>query len=437
MRTDRRFAIGALGSILAWSASAAAQTQPPPDTAEVAPSEVREPEPTSDKAEVTPSAPVPLVREAPSVPMAAPPQSLIPDGEVPKGPIAPAFAPAIPGIDYGGRLRGGLKAQSPTSPNKMNDIGQQMDADILVSGQVHRYVKWAASVTMSYTGVAGASSSIYVQPLDAYGHLALLPEFNVMMGRMLVIADRFAPGGPWGQDYLTYPGFFPLVAAPALPKSGPTGRDLGTTVWGALFGGHAKYYLGISNMNDPASHPVYSGRVQFSLLGVEPNFNQRTTYYGTKELIAFGVGAQYQKDGSVQQPPATPPVTDDYKFVTGDVTLEKNIGGAGTVSAIGAFSKFWGQYQAWKQSYLGEVGYLLPRTVGIGKPRLAVRYQGAKSPAPGAKTTYVIDAQVSYNIHAWFSRLMLGYRHGDTWLVATGSSQASNMLYLAFQIWDP
>jgi len=334
-------------------------------------------------------------------------------------------------------MRGGMKMQNTSSPNKMNDIGEQMDADLLFSGQVHRYFKWVASVTMSYTGAPGASNAIYMQPLDAYGQFALLPEFNIMMGRMLVIADRFAPGGPWGQDYLIYPGFFPLVAAPALPKSGPTGRDLGTTVWGALFGGHAKYYLGIFNLNDPASRPTYSGRMQVSLLGVEPNFNQKTTYYGTKDLIAFGVGGQYQKEGSVQQPAATPPVTDDFKLVTGDLTVEKNISSVGTVSAIGAFSKFWGQYQPWKQSYLGEVGYMLPQTIGIGKPRVAVRYQGGKSPAADAKTTYVIDAQISYNVHAWFTRVMLGYRHGDTWLAATGASQASNMLYFAFQLWDP
>jgi hypothetical protein len=262
----------------------------------------------------------------------------------------------------------------------------------------------------------------------------------LMMGRMLVMADRFAPGGPWGMDEYVFAGFFPLIGAPALPKGGPSGRDVGATAWGAPFGGHAKYYLGVFNLSDPASTPLYSGRVQVSLLGAEPGFNQRSTYYGTKELISVGVGGQYQKNGSTRTDSTTTPptvLTDDYKYVTGDLTVEKNLTGVGTLSGIGAFSKYWGQYQPWKQSYLVSLGYMLPQTIGIGKPRVTVRYQGGKSPASGAKTSSVIDVQLSYNIHAWFARLMLGYRRGDTWLAATGASQASNMAYFALQLWDP
>jgi hypothetical protein len=128
---------------------------------------------------------------------------------------------------------------------------------------------------------------------------------------------------------------------------------------------------------------------------------------------------------------------DDFKFLTGDLTFEKTFLGVGTVSAIGAYSKFWGDYQPWKHAYLAEVGYMLPQTVGIGKPRLSVRYQGGKSPAASAKTTHLIDAQLSYNIHGSNARLMLGYRRGDTWLAASGNSQASNMLYFGLQLWDP
>jgi hypothetical protein len=409
-----------------------AETAPPADQP---PSE-----PAAAAAPAAAPAPAPEPMPPPALPPPGPPQSLIADGEAPKGPIPAASPPTIPNIDYGARMRGGVKVQNPSSPDKLNDIGQQWDADLLMSGQIHRYFKWLASVTMSYTGSAGASNSINVVPLDVFAHFALMPEFNVMMGRMLVVADRFTPGGPWGQDNLTYPGFFPLVAAPAVPKSGPTGRDVGTTVWGALFEGHAKYYLGVFNLNDPASRPLYTGRVQASLLGAEPAFNQRATYYGTKDLISVGVGGQYQQDGSTRTDTTTTPPTvyvDDYKLMTGDLTFEKSLPDVGTISAIGAFTKYWGQYQPWKQSYLGEVGFMLPQPIGIGKPRLTLRYQGAKSPLDGAKTTYVIDAQVSYNIHAWYARLMLGYRRGDTWLAATGASQASNMVYFGIQLWDP
>lgn len=415
--------------------AAAAQTSPPPgDQATTeAPAEPKEPPP----APVAPAVPPPA---SPSGPPAGPVESLIPDGEGPKGPIAPAFAPAIPSVDFGARMRGGLRAQNSTSPDKLNDVSQQWDTDVYMSGQIHRYLKWLAALTMSFPGTAGGANSVTVSPLDIFAHLALAPEFNIMMGRMIVVADRFAPGGPWGVDEYVFAGFFPLVGAPALPKSGPIGRDVGTTVWGAPFGGHLKYYLGVFQLQDPALHPLYSGRVQFNLIGPEPGYNHPTTYYGAKDVVSIGVGGQYQEDGSTATDSTTTPPTvlrDDFKMVTGDVTFEKNIAGVGTVSAVGAASKFWGQYQAWKQFYLVSLGYMLPYNVGIGKPRLTVRYQGGKSPAAGAKSSYVIDAQLSYSIHARVLRLMAGFRHGDTWLATGGTMRSSNMLYFGVQLWDP
>ena len=426
----------AFGCALAASSAATAQAPTPP--AEQPTAETPAAETPAAEAPAAVPAPGPAAL-APTPPPPEPPQSLIADGQVPKGPIAPASAPAIPNIDYGARMRVGMKVQNPNTPDKLNDIGEQLDTDLLFSGQIHRYFKWTASLTLSYGGTAGASNNVNVQPLDVFAHIPVLPELNLMLGRMLVIADRFAPGGPWGMDEYFFAGFFPS-GAPAVGKAGPGGRDVGATVWGAPFGGHAKYYLGVFNLADPASHPLYSGRVQVSLLGAEPAFNQRTTYYGTKDLISVGVGGQYQQDGSTRTDSSTTPptvLTDTFKYVTADLTVEKTIEGAGTVSAVGAFNKFWGDYQPWKQSYLASFGYMLPQVVGIGKPRVTLRYQAGKSPAPGAKTSYVADAQLSYPVHAWFVRPMVGYRHGDMWSAASGSSQASNMVYFALQLWDP
>jgi hypothetical protein len=371
--------------------------------------------------------------------------SSIPDGEAPKGPIPPAFPPKIPNIDYGARLRAAIKLQNPERPQQMNDIGEQLDADLYMSGQIHRYFKWQASVTLSYTGTPGASNTISIQPLDVLARFEPIPEFNIYLGRMLVMADRFAPSGPWGMDEFFFPGFFALINPPALPKAGPTGRDLGANVWGAPLKGHLKYYLGVFNLNDPASNPLLSGRVQVSLLNGEPNFYHRTTYYGTKDLISAGIGGQYQKAGSVQPVPATMPPTvprtDDYKMLTADLTVEKNIGNAGTVSAIGTYSRFYGAYQPWQDFGLASLGYMLPKPIGIGKPRVTVRYQRGISPAQGASASSLIDAQLSYNVAAWFARVMVGYRRGESWLPGTMTAPASvhpsNMLYFGIVLADP
>jgi hypothetical protein len=275
-----------------------------------------------------------------------------------------------------------------------------------------------------------------------------LREFNIYAGRHLVQADRFTPGGPWGIDEFFYPGFFPLVGAPALPKAGPVGRDVGVTIWGAPFEGHFKYYVGAFQLHDPVLNPLLSGRLQLSLLSPEPAFYQRTTYFGTRDLVSFGVGAQYQSSGSVQTVPAPAagmppivPLTDDYNSITGDVNVEKVLEEAGTVSAVAQVSSFGGEYQRWENFWLVSLGYMMPRPIGIGKLRATVRYQSAIDPSDGAESSSLIDAQLSYNIAAWYARVALGFRHGSTFLPgappAAGTTQDSNMVYLGITLADP
>lgn len=366
--------------------------------------------------------------------------------------MPPAFPPAIPGIDYGARLRTALVFQDPASPEKLADVGQYLEADLYMNGQIHRYWKWLVGFHMDYGQgpVPGAANIVNVQPLDVIGMFELMPEFNIYAGRMLVQADRFSASGPWGIDEFFYPGFFLGVAGPpALPKAGPVGRDVGTTVWGAAFGGHFKYYAGAFQLQDPSLGPLYTGRLQLSLLSPEPAFFQRTTYYGTKDLISIGVGGQYQKNGTVQRlPPVTdpeaPPVvplTDDHTVITADVNLEKTFGGAGTGSLLGQFTTFGGDYQFWDNYWMVSAGYMLPQVIGIGKLRVSVRYQTGVRNIPNADPTSLIDAQLSYIVAAWYARLGLGFRHGSTFVpptaTAAASTLASNQVYLGLTLADP
>lgn len=456
------FSVGActvLTSTSGWAqAPAATPPETPAETATDAPSQEPPATPAPDAAPTpappqpdTPHAPTQSATPAPqpvepaAPPPGAPPESLIPDGGAPKGPVAPAFPPAIPNVDYGGRLRAAIKLQNPEEPRRMDDVSEQLEADLYVNGQVHRFFKWQVALTLAHTGTPGAPATIDVQPLDVIARFEPLPEFNVYLGRMLVVVDRFAPSGPWGIDEFFYPGFFPLIGPPALPKAGAVGRDVGATIWGAPLKGHVKYYLGAFNLYDPTLNPLLGGRVQVSLLNGEPAFYHRATYFGTKDLLSAGFGAQYQKDGSVQPVPVTTPptvpATDDYGTVTADLTFEKNIGDAGTLSVIGGFSKFYGDYQRWDHFWLASVGYMLPDTIGIGKLRGTVRYQRGQDNADGADASSVIDAQLSYNIAAWFARIALGYRRGESFLPASMTAPAalaeSNMLYLGITLADP
>jgi hypothetical protein len=139
--------------------------------------------------------------------------------------------------------------------------------------------------------------------------------------------------------------------------------------------------------------------------------------------------------------PPTVPLTDDYTNVTADLTVEKNIGDSGTISAIGAYYKYGGDYQRWKDFWVASLGYMLPSVIGIGKIRATVRYQRGLDAAPGADPSTLLDAQLSYNVAAWFARFQLGYRHGDSYIAAAGMTAArlvpNNMLYLGVTLADP
>jgi hypothetical protein len=392
-----------------------------------------------------PSAPAAAAAPAPAEPAPGPPPSLIPDGEAPAKPVPPAFPPAIPNIDFGARMQAAIKFQNPSDPAKLSDVSETLSADLLTSGQIHRYLKWQLSLTFSYPGTTGSPNAVNVQPLDVIARIEPMPELNLYLGRMLVVVDRFAPSGPWGMDEFFFPGFFPLIAAPALPKAGPVGRDLGATVWGAPMKGLFKYYLGAFNLHDPTLSPLYSGRLQVSLLSGEPAFYHRTTYFGTKDLVSFGVGGQYQKEGSVQTVPVTMPptvpTTDNFSSVTADITAEKTMGNAGTVSVVGAYYKYDGDFQRWKNLWVASLGYMLPQTIGIGKVRATVRYQRGLDVTPGADASTLLDAQLSYNVAAWFARFQLGFRHGDSYLAPTATTPAKlqpiNMAYFGVTLADP
>lgn len=377
----------------------------------------------------------------------APPPPIV-EGEAPPGPVPPAFPPAIPNLDYGARLRVVTRLQGARDPERLDDVSQMLDADLYMSGQIHRMLKWQASVTIAYSGAAGSSNVINAQPLDANLRVEPLPEFNVALGRMIVVADRFLTGGPWGTDEFYYHGFAGSTPVAALPKSGPNGRDLGVNLWGAPLSGHLKYYFGAYQLHDPALNPLLSARIQISLWSGEPRFYQPTTYFDTKDLLSIGAGAQYQADGSVQTvPPPAPnampvaPLVDDHTLFTGDIVFEKILGGAGTLSIYGAYTKFEGEYRRWEHYWLASVGYMLPKPIGIGKLRGTVRYQRGLDSSEGADASSILDVQLSYNVMAWFARFQLGYRRLEMYQRASQTAPASfvagNQVYLGVTFADP
>jgi hypothetical protein len=414
-----------------------------------------------DRASV--EAPPPVVAPPPPPPPAPPPAppapAEIPYGTVPKGPVPPASAPAFPNIDYGGRLRSAVRIQGNSDPKALNDVSATLTADLYAGGQINKMWKWLFAVTAAdYGGAPGQPSTVSMNVLDAIAGFTPIPEFQIYAGRMLVMADRYAPSGPWSMDEWTYPGFFSAPGAPpAVPKAGPVGRDVGVTVWGAPLGGHAKYYLGAYQLQDPALSPLFSGRVQVSLLSPEPGWFHRATYYGDRDLVSVGIGGQMQKNGSVMAVPAAmagmpPPVPmlDDYREVNADLTVEKRFGDMGGISLEGAYYNYQGTYQPWKWSMVGAIAYNSPVVAGIGKFRPSFRFQQAQArqvtnTGEALDPTRVYDAQLTYSVMHWFTHVVINYRHYDVAYASASGAQpmgqpahgVGNMVIIGVQLWDP
>src|SRR5204862_64728 len=104
------------------------------------------------------------------------------------------------------------------------------------------------------------------------------------------------------------------------------GRNNGATVWGEFLGAKLKYYLGAYDLNETDVSPLISGRVNICLLGSESGFYHSSTYYGAQDIVAVGLGAQFQKNQEVN---ATTGARTDLTNFIADVLGEKNLGAGG------------------------------------------------------------------------------------------------------------
>jgi len=261
-----------------------------------------------------------------------------------------------------------------------------------------------------------------VQLLDVIGRFDIIDPFHIWVGRMLVPVDRANFSGDWFAAPWTYAGSF--AGLDAMPKEGPNGRNDGVTVWGQFGGGLLKYYASAFDLYDPDTKPLWSGRINLSLLNPEPGYYHSSTYYGEKDVLAIAIGAQHKKDGSIGMGmPA-----DDYSEFNADILFEKNLKRFGTIDLEGAFYKYEGDNQTYDWSDLLLASYLTEGKIGPGKLQPLVRFQQAK-PKVG-DTASCFEAQLGYVIASYAARLALGYRYTEN---TEGNGTKGNAIYLGAQ----
>jgi hypothetical protein len=226
-----------------------------------------------------------------------------------------------------------------------------------LSGQINRYIK--------FEGNLDSESTNNIRVLDAVLKLEFGDYFNIWTGHFLPPSDRSNLSGPYYLNAWSYPtGVHAYTNEFA-------GRDDGLAYWGQYKGGVVKWQLGFFGMGGGGTpDPRFAGRVTVNLFDPEPGYYNSSTYYGTKDILAFGAVLQHEPapDGA--------PDEDANTIWNLDALFEKNFAGAGTLDAEGAFYGFAGSDQG--TSFFLLASFLFPDKVGIGQFQPMLRLQRAQ-----------------------------------------------------------
>jgi len=419
----------AVGLMLQQPGQAAAQPAPAPAAPPVAAPPPTEPVPVLAPAPEPTPPPAPMVAEpAPSAP-GLEPEPTPPVVDASEEPAAEAAAEDATkkAISVNAWARLGLTLQGSEDPEKMDHLLGDGDLELHFDGQITEEIGLTGNLAAVYGGSTDPDGTVEI--LDVIGRFDLADPFHVWVGRMLVPSDRANFSGSWFASPWYYPGFYMarLGGPIAGPRQGPYGRNDGATIWGQAGGGLFKYYASAFDLDNPSKKPLWSGRLNLSLLNPEPGYYHSSTYYGAKDVLAIGVAVQAQKDGSAADLDGDDmlDVVDDYVGFNADVLFEKDLSGSGVLSLEGAFYSYNGDGEPLKFSWLALASYLTPDKVGPGKIQPLIRIEGSKLETDDSATA--IDVQLGYVIADYSARIALGYEY--TKFVDT----KSNKIYLGAQ----
>jgi hypothetical protein len=423
-----------------WGFSIAVMVATASGTAWAAEAQPAAPLAQADTAEPPPPPAPPPPAPAPAAPPVA---AVPPPAEMPTVTAAPTPPPPdFKKINVGVAMRVGGAFHSATDSASLSDTSlDEIYVEPRFSGDIAPMFAWQANFQGAIptggmpgsngSGVGGVSASI----LDLIAKFEPAAAFHLWAGRMLVPSDRSNFSGPWFMSPWKYPGLYPsaLVGAngPVGPKEGPQGRNNGATVWGEFLGAKLKYYAGVFDLNDAAVSPLFTGRVNICLLGSESGFYHSSTYYGAQDIVAVGLGVQYQKNGETD---ATGVPIGNLSNQMADVLAEKNFGAGGVGTLEGQYYHFdannvFGR----KHAFYVLASWLTPQKIGVGKLQPLLRLQMATGqPAPAGMTNpdwKMYEGYLTYVIDDYFLRVAAGFSHGDV-----GTTPNSNAVYLGVQM---
>lgn len=254
-----------------------------------------------------------------------------------------------------------------------------------------------------------------IRVLDAAAQFTFSPALNVWAGRLLSPSDRANMAGPY---YSLGGGYWAGVASRYGYNGGVfRGRDDGVVVWGNVADGKLGYSFGafegrtfgIGSLTqgqaraagvDAGDQPMFAGRLQYDFWDAEPGYYGTGNYLGSKDILAIGLAARYQKEGVL-----TVADVGDYKAWNVDFLFEKRLPG-GALSVEAAYYHYRNddvvlaeQGKAWSAG----LGYIFAANAGAGRLQPFVRYQQFR-PDTGLDTRQS-DAGVNWIIDGYNAQL--------------------------------
>jgi hypothetical protein len=251
------------------------------------------------------------------------------------------------------------------------------NARLLASGQVTKYVGFEVNSDVDLAnGVTPASLGVPspFNLLDAIVKVETGDAFNVWMGQFLPPSDRANISGPFyinGWDYpfvSNYPAIF-------------QGRQLGAAYWGQYSGGQIKWSVGAFNgtggsLQSPYTNPPdtapnpnnniqLDARVTFNFLDAEPGYYHQSSYYGKKDILAFGFAIQTQHNAL-----GTAAAPANFTGMNLDFLYETKFENEGVITVEGALYKYNNSDLVTStqqgQSGFAYVGYMFPQIFSVG-----------------------------------------------------------------------
>ncbi|MEJ2691828.1 MAG: selenite/tellurite reduction operon porin ExtI [Candidatus Thiodiazotropha sp.] len=166
-------------------------------------------------------------------------------------------------------------------------------------------------------------------------------------------------------------------------------RDTGVAMWGNLADAKFQYRVMFSDGREGdevvKDAPRITTRVHYTLFDPEYDYGYRGTYLGTRKVLTFGLGYDFQPDVAYADYPArTDP--QDYSAWTADLFYEYPYDFGTVTASTAAFNYDVGDainknpdpkmtVNTQLDGYYAKLGYLFPQPVGPGRLQLVYRHE--------------------------------------------------------------